>query len=150
MEPSEPLLRFIAAARGAGVRISPAESIDAMRAVALVGYVDRSALRDTLGLVLAKTPQEKAALAACFDAYFARAQLEGAAPDVGTAPEGAAGTGSGGALGRMLSEGDEAALATGIEEAAEAVGLVNIRFVTQRNLYARRMLERMGLAALEG
>ncbi|MEI9985976.1 MAG: hypothetical protein WDN69_23990, partial [Aliidongia sp.] len=29
----EPLLRFFRAARGAGVRISPAESIDAMRAV---------------------------------------------------------------------------------------------------------------------
>ncbi len=80
MEASEPLLRFIAAARGAGVRISPAESIDAMRAVALVGYADRIALRDTLGLVLAKTPQEKAALAACFDAYFARGSREADAP----------------------------------------------------------------------
>lgn len=150
MEPSEPLLRFIAAARGAGVRISPAESIDAMRAVALMGYADRTTLRDTLAVTLAKTPQEKAALAACFDAYFARGVREAEVPAAGVAAEGAAGMGSGGTLGRMLLENDEAAIATSMEEAAEAVGLVNIRFVTQRNLYARRMLDRMGLAALEG
>ena len=38
----ENLHRFFRAARGAGVRLSPAESIDAMRAVAEVGFADRS------------------------------------------------------------------------------------------------------------
>ena len=151
MDASEPLLRFVAAARGAGVRVSPAESIDAMRAVALVGYTDRLMLRDALCLTLAKTPQEKAALKSCFDAYFARgrAQEETAVPEAAIAQEGAFGSGSGDGLGRMLLENDDAAIATAIEEAAEAVGLVNIRFVTQRNLYARRVLDRMGLTALE-
>ena len=151
MDASEPLLRFVAAARGAGVRVSPAESIDAMRAVALVGYTDRLMLRDALCLTLAKTPQEKAALESCFDAYFARgrAQEETAVPEAAIAQEGAFGSGSGDGLGRMLLENDDAAIATAIEEAAEAVGLVNIRFVTQRNLYARRVLDRMGLTALE-
>ena len=37
----ENLHRFFRAARGAGVRVSPAESIDAMRAVASVGFEDR-------------------------------------------------------------------------------------------------------------
>ena len=152
MDASEPLLRFVAVARGAGVRVSPAESIDAMRAVALVGYADRTALRDTLCLTLAKTPQEKAVLESCFDAYFARgrAQEETAVPEAAIAQEGAFGSGSGDGLGRMLLENDDAAIATAIEEAAEAIGLVNIRFVTQRNLYARRLLDRMGLTALEG
>jgi len=37
----EELHRFFRAARGAGVRVSPAESIDAMKAVADVGFADR-------------------------------------------------------------------------------------------------------------
>ncbi len=70
MQAGQPLLRFFEAARGAGVRISPAESIDAVRAVRVVGYADRAVLRDTLGLVLAKTPEEKRALAECFELIF--------------------------------------------------------------------------------
>ena len=57
--PSEPLRRFLQVARGAGLRVSAAEGIDAARAVDLVGFDDRTVLKDTLGLVLAKTPDEK-------------------------------------------------------------------------------------------
>ncbi|MBW4093458.1 MAG: VWA domain-containing protein [Proteobacteria bacterium] len=148
---SAPLRRFFAAARGAGVRLSPAESIDAVRAVEVVGYADRAVLRDTLGLVLAKTPEEKAALAECFDLYFRRDDLAGVetseasgADDPVPSPEGAAE-----GLGRMLLAGDAAALAAAMEAAGEAAGLPNIRFFTQRNLYARRLLDHMGLRAVE-
>ena len=68
----ENLHRFFRAARGAGVRVSPAESIDAMRAVAEVGFSDRNILRDTLLLTLAKTQDEKRALGDCFDLFFSR------------------------------------------------------------------------------
>src|SRR5262245_62245012 len=68
----ENLHRFFRAARGAGVHISPAESIDAMRAVAQVGFSDRSILRDTLLLTLAKTQDEKLALGDCFDLFFSQ------------------------------------------------------------------------------
>ena len=44
----ENLHRFFRAARGAGVRVSPAESIDAMRAVSKIGFNDRQILRDEL------------------------------------------------------------------------------------------------------
>src|SRR5947208_13293265 len=66
----ENLHRFFRAARGAGVRLSPAESIDAMRAVAKVGFADRTVLRDTFLLTLAKTQDEKKALGDCFDLFF--------------------------------------------------------------------------------
>src|SRR5438270_6305893 len=66
----ENLHRFFRAARGAGVRLSPAESIDAMRAVAKVGFTDRMILRDTFLLTLAKTQDEKKALGDCFDLFF--------------------------------------------------------------------------------
>ncbi len=70
----ENLHRFFRAARGAGVRLSPAESIDAMRAVSKVGFADRTVLRDTFLLTLAKTQDEKKALGDCFDRLVVAAQ----------------------------------------------------------------------------
>src|ERR1700704_4998695 len=72
----ENLHRFFRAARGAGVRLSPAESIDAMRAVSKVGFADRTVLRDTFLLTLAKTQDEKKALGDCFDLFFDHAGAE--------------------------------------------------------------------------
>jgi hypothetical protein len=83
----EELHRFFRAARGAGVRVSPAESIDAMKAVADVGFADRGILRDTLLLTLAKSQDEKQALGECFDLFFSQPEVqdektpEGAAED---------------------------------------------------------------------
>lgn len=158
---SEPLRRFLQVARGAGLRVSAAEGIDAARAVDIVGFADRTVLKDTLGLVLAKTPDEKSLFDECFDLYFKRDEF--AAPDqqepspqadAGQPPPpmaGGEGMGSGGgaALGELLLSDDRAALATAMEQAARDAGLENIRFFTQKNLYARRMLDRMGLRPLE-
>src|SRR4051812_47554996 len=72
---SEPLRRFLHVARGAGLRISAAEGIDAARAVDLVGFADRTLLKDTLGAVLAKTPDEKALFEDTFELYFRRDPL---------------------------------------------------------------------------
>src|ERR1700745_4269394 len=66
------LHRFFRAARGAGVHVSPAESIDAMRAVAQVGFADRGILRDALLLTLAKSQDEKLALGDCFELFFSQ------------------------------------------------------------------------------
>ena len=68
----ENLHRFFRAARGAGVHVSPAESIDAMRAVKQVGFSDRAILRDALLLTLAKSQDEKLALGNCFDLFFSQ------------------------------------------------------------------------------
>src|SRR5690349_4198808 len=128
---SEPLLRFLRAARSAGVRISPAESIDAVRTVEIVGYADRGTLKDSLALVLAKTEEEKQRFDECFDLYFSRDGFRdddaGAGtqdvrgtprpPDTTTAPPppGGGGAGVGGGtpspLADMLLEGDRAGLA---------------------------------------
>ena len=72
----EELHRFFRAARGAGVRVSPAESIDAMKAVADVGFADRGILRDTLLLTLAKSEDEKQALGDCFDLFFSQPEVK--------------------------------------------------------------------------
>src|SRR5471030_1053087 len=77
---SEPLRRFFQVARGAGLRVSAAEGIDAARAVDIVGFTDRTVLKDTLGLVLAKTPEEKSAYDEVFDLYFKRDEFSGDQP----------------------------------------------------------------------
>jgi hypothetical protein len=64
------LANFIRALRNADVRISTAETLDALRAAHLVGYSDRQLLKDALALTLPKTSDERAAFDACFDQFF--------------------------------------------------------------------------------
>ena len=158
---SEPLRRFLQVARGAGLRVSAAEGIDAARAVQMIGYADRDILKDSLGLILAKTPEEKAAYEEAFELYFKRDDLgaqDEAESDEQKRPwqqqqgqqggEGMGGSG-GQSLGQLLEQDDRAALATDMEQAARESGIENIRFFTQKNLYARRILDRMGLRQVE-
>jgi uncharacterized protein len=160
MSPSEPLRQFLQAARSAGMRVSAAEGIDAARAVQIVGFTDRTVLKDTLSLVLAKTPDEKNLFDECFDLYFKRDNLaheededpagtaRNPATQGGMGGEGMGGSG-GASLSQMLLDDDRAALAASMEEAARESGIQNIRFFTQKNLYARRILDRMGLRQVE-
>lgn len=158
-----PLLRFLQAARGAGLPVSVAEGLDAFAAHALVGYDDRQMLKDTLGLVLAKSEEDKARFEALFDLFFSReafpasdARTEGGErpagsenmPPSATAP-GSESAGAASDLGRTIAEGDVNALAAQMELAAEEAGISSIRFFTQAGLYGRRILERMGLEGLE-
>jgi uncharacterized protein with von Willebrand factor type A (vWA) domain len=160
--PSEPLRRFFQVARGAGLRVSAAEGIDAARAVDLVGFEDRTLLKDTLGLILAKTPEEKDLYDEAFELYFKRDEfagkdeaeaedhVEGGMPQRGPQMGGDGMGGAGGqSLGQLLESDDRAALAAEMEKAAREAGVENIRYFTQKNLYARRILNRMGLRALE-
>jgi uncharacterized protein with von Willebrand factor type A (vWA) domain len=162
---SEPLRRFLQVARGAGLKVSAAEGIDAARALDLVGFENRTVLKDTLGLVLAKTPDEKALYDEAFDLYFQRDEFDSnkdetedamsaseqdpfSNPSNGSGGDGMGGQGSQ-SLGSLLENDDRATLATAMEQAARDAGIENIRFFTQKNLYARRILDRMGLRALE-
>ena len=154
---SEPLRRFLQVARGAGLRVSAAEGIDAARAVKMIGYTDREILKDTLGMILAKTPDEKAAYDEAFELFFKRDEFSDKNDDEETSQrfgdsqsqgnEGMGGEGSG--LGPLLEQDDRAALATAMEKAARESGVENILFFTQKNLYARRILDRMGLRQVE-
>lgn len=64
------LVNYVRALRAAGADASIAESIDAARAVAILGYADRRQLKDGLGVVLAKTPAEKLIHERVFDQFF--------------------------------------------------------------------------------
>ena len=158
----ENLHRFFRAARGAGVRLSPAESIDAMRAVAKVGFADRTILRDTLLLTLAKTQDEKRALGECFDLFFdlpepsqsasesaSDEKSDAAAPQ---APENADAAGPPteglGRLAQMLLAQDRNEIAAAMARAASAASLSDIRYFTQRGIFSGRILDQMGVQRL--
>ena len=64
------LVDFVKALRTAELKVSPAETLDAMQCMNLVGYADRRFLKDSLGMVLAKTTDEKAAFDECFNRFF--------------------------------------------------------------------------------
>jgi uncharacterized protein with von Willebrand factor type A (vWA) domain len=161
----ENLHRFFRAARGAGVRVSPAESIDAMRAVSKVGFADRGILRDTFLLTLAKTQDEKRALGDCFDLFFSQPESaqEAAQDDKTDDPEktgsdttsdSPADAGGGeqyenlGSLAQMLLSQDRNALAAAIANASGAASLSDIRYFTQRGIFSGRILDAMGIQRL--
>jgi uncharacterized protein len=144
-----PLLRFFQALRDSGVRISVAESIDAFNTVAVTGFSDREALKDSLALVLAKTLAEKQTFAECFELFFTRDNLAELAAAIDQPPPPGDGTEEASALGSMLLEGDTSALAAALEAAANNVGIANISFFTQTNVYGRRILSDMGVDALD-
>ena len=68
------LTSFIRALRNADVRVSTAETLDALHAVQLVGYEDRALLKTSLSLVLPKTQTEKTVFDTTFDQFFALRQ----------------------------------------------------------------------------
>src|SRR3546814_12972805 len=61
---------FLAALRGVDVRVSVAETLDALETAELVGWQDREMLKDALSMALAKSETEKQAFDACFDQFF--------------------------------------------------------------------------------
>ena len=161
----ENLHRFFRAARGVGVRLSPAESIDAMRAVSKVGIADRGILRDTFLLTLAKSQDEKRALGDCFDLFFSQPEPSQATPEQG-APDDSESTNSSaaadphadadggeksenlGPLAQMLLSQDRNAISAAIANASGAASLPDIRYFTQRGIFSGRILDAMGIQRL--
>jgi len=165
------LVEFVHALRGADVRVSTSEVLDAMNAVAQIGYQDKQLLKEALSATLAKSLAEKAPFSATFDTFFRRENTTetqaDAAPEPprpqpsndtqpGRQPAGQGqgqgsgqGGGTGSALGDMLLTNDRAALDMALNEAARRVDLTRMNTITQRGLFGRRMMLQMGLEAME-
>lgn len=145
------LAGFVRALRAAGAEASTAETIDAARALALMGYADRAGLKAALGLVLAKSEDEKQIHDQVFDLYFGRPQAvtteQAAAPPLRT------GDAEVDALLALAQPGPNGqggdALAAALERAATSAGVDEIRFATQAGYYARQTLDALGIAPLE-
>ena len=150
---------FVRALRAAGAATSTAETIDAARAVALVGYADRALLKDALAVSLAKTADDKAIHDRVFELYFAAPALAQAAPSRASGTTGALQRTGQAEVDALLDLADSAAdpargpgssdAQRALARAAHAVGVDDIRFESQIGYYAARLLEQLGMAALE-
>lgn len=161
---SDLLSDFLQALRAADVRVSAAEGIDAAAVFARVGIADRQLLKIAWSQALAKTPDDKARFAECFEQFFRSSDMRALKPAQSAAPAapeppdeagdsvlgGQGQSGQGGTtLQALLDAGDRVALQLALANAARAARVNQIRLFTQRGIYARRMLEEMGLDALE-
>lgn len=138
---------FIRALRSADVRVSTGEALDAARTVAMIGYDDRALMKDSLACVLAKSESEKQIHDRLFELYFSSAPAGSAAQSASTENDGEPTEDPKDAaerLSQLTQQGNEQALATAIERAAERAGLNDIRFSTQVAYFAQSMVRAMG------
>lgn len=135
---------FIFTLRGAGVRISVAENIDALRAVEAVGYEDRDTLKHSLAAALAKSAPEKDIFDHCFESFFTGRGFAGR--DLNTRlPVAAERRERLSPLSQMLLAGDNAGIMTALREALREADLMGIQYLTQRGSYTRGIMARLGL-----
>lgn len=161
-----PLIQFFKALRGAGVNVSTAEAIEATQAAQLIGFDNREKLKRALGMVLAKSVEDKARYNQCFEQFFRFTQLDNLQQDFSelandsrqtllqkltakvapaTLPQAATQS----PLGQLLLSGDQNALAMAMASAGGQAQVSNIQWMTQKGIYGRRMMLAMGLEALE-
>ena len=154
------LVDFVKALRGTGVRIATSETLDAIQVLDLIGYSNRTYLKLALANTLAKSEQEKQLFDTCFEQFFSfndlsalEKQQPAAAEDrsllrsilsTSAEPEEPKS-----ALGELLLSGDGQAIATAMAQAAAEAEVGNIRVITQKGLYGRRMMIGMGLESME-
>ncbi|MEM7403804.1 MAG: VWA domain-containing protein [Pseudomonadota bacterium] len=159
---NETLSRFLEALRHADLRISTAELLDAYRTVDAVGISSRQLLKDALALSVAKSADEQERFDEAFEKFFAHIDVDlpsladqdssdGAgddAPENGGEP-GEGNPAGGSALEEFAETGQELNLLAAMSQAAREVGLDRMWLFTQKNLFTRRILDEMGLAAME-
>ena len=180
---NETLVDFVKVLRNADIKVSPAETLDAMTCLDVVGMEDREFLKHSLALVLAKTPDEKAAFYDCFERFFTIDPRTPANDDMSEEDHqagdddadfdakgnnsqpgkgGGQGGGSGEAqdseqedglkaqseLGKLLTEGSRTDQTIAMVEAGRAVDVNQIVVFTQKGLYTRKIMDKMGLKGL--
>ena len=140
------LTDFVKALRNSNVRVSPAETLDAVSVVNTVGYDDKELLKKSLSIVLPKTPDEKEKFETCFDEFFSdelKQQIELKQSQLSDIKDVDSN------LAKKLLEGSQAELLLSIVDAAEEDEIREIRYFTQRSVFTRRILEKMGVGKLE-
>lgn len=168
------LVSFIRVLRSHDVRVSPAETLDAMDVAATLGYSDRSILRDGLAVALAKTAEEEVIFMDCFDRFFqqdlanfaeqgpladteqpdAPGEADDAGAEVGDAQLAALQHAAEDnpelqsllqtPLMQSLVNNERNELTLAMNLAGEQVGLRQIEMFTQKGQFTRRILDAMG------
>jgi uncharacterized protein with von Willebrand factor type A (vWA) domain len=166
---------FVGALRKADIPVSPAETLDAMAALEIVGVDDKRMLRDTLSIILAKTPEEKELFDLCFNRFFSFRQFsehpeflseinnqysevqnsdtsssfENSEKDPDEVRQRRSIAHHSSYLGHMLLSGNSDELSIAMKEAGESVSLDQIKTLRERSIFARRILIHLGLGQLD-
>ena len=162
------LVNFVSILRSHDIRVSPAETIDALNAISVLKFDKRSQIRDGLAMTLAKTKLEEKIFLKCFDQFF-KSELPNINPDnlsEDTMPpqnlsnliekinsneignenlksqifHDLAQT----SLMKNLMTNNRTELALSLRRAAQEVSLSKIKLFTQKGLYTRKILDSMG------
>lgn len=145
---------FVRALRSADMKVSTAETLDAVHTLRLIGYQDRAHLKLALKSVLAKSETEKAVYDRLFELFFSRdLSMEGperCSPDdsIPGQNDAAEATEQKDLL-ELSQNGDDAEIAVALAKAADAAGVQEIRFSTQVSYFAQQMLKQMGVEKME-
>lgn len=148
--PLDRVLDFIRVLRRAGLRVSTSEDMDALRAVADLGFADREAFRAALAATLVKKAADRALFDDLFEKYWragggdARA-LEGGNPlgdfraSIATFPEDLQ------PLLEALVEDDPARMQAEIVVAGEGSGAASIRSPFEKSAHTGRIKEQLNI-----
>ena len=163
---SDQLLAFIHYLRGLKIPVSPADTLDAIGVAELLGYEDRTLLKNGLAAALAKSHYELGAFETAFEQFFQGVsnrerpqgprETEDNAGETGAPSNANPGTSEpdpldglrGNALFDALESQNESALSVAIETAAAEAKVEEISLFTQRGQYVRKMLDALGDEAL--
>ncbi|MEH6557889.1 MAG: VWA domain-containing protein [Oceanicoccus sp.] len=160
------LVSFIGALRKHDVRISTAETLDAMRVMALIGYSERDTLKMALASTLAKTKEEKALFDHCFELFYGgeRLKINQANQDNDKANNSENSSfdlqqeiadnplvkeALDSPLVQMLMENDPAKLTAAMAKAASEVSMEKLRYFTQTGQYSRKLLEQLDTGQID-
>ena len=149
---------FIHILRSSEVRISTAESIDAMHVVSHIGLNDKSLLQDSLSQTLAKSLREKEIFNECFENFFEERYMEfdnnsdsnDELEDNLNSEEGAEELDDikPSSLEYLFKQSDRNSLMTLMAVAAREVNLSEIRLFTQTGMFTRKIFDAIGLEKL--
>ncbi len=149
------IAQFVRSLRRSDVRVSPAETLDALRIAAFVGVRDPRRLRAALSMALAKSVADKARFDACYDRFFAfdafnatqtRSHLV-APPDAD--PTGHAGNVGSSSLAGLLIREDKAVLSTRLARAAVAAQIDSMQALRDKSGMVQTLLQSLDIASLD-
>ena len=150
------IIEFVRGMRASGVRVSMAESADAMRAVELLGITDKELFRQLLRTTLIKKSDDFAAFEELFPLYFGTGgpPLQNALEDMSEDEQAmlkAALEALSGRLQKLMDwlTSGEGPTREELERLAERAGIQWADSQQEGRWVTRRMLQQMGLAHLE-
>ncbi len=152
------LTRFVHALRSADLPVSPAETLDGYEVVQHVGIADPKLLENSLALVLAKTVDEKAQFAECFQRFFhqlafqqpaRRSMLRAVDPEALTRSVSGAGNAVLTDVIRAIVSDERDAVAWRVQQEAERLHLDEMRTLRDKSRYVSAIAHTLGVEDLE-